>query len=108
MMGKTDCPHLPGSLTHLGTDRPLRDVMRTLYEAALAVHFDGRWFEAYVNAPAAAADRVLLRYNNEHDPRAGWERTQMHPAALTRALRQRDWQLVAATHVPTVEASHAE
>lgn len=86
-MCETDRLHLSGSLTRGGTARPPRDVMRT---------------------PAAAADRLLLRYNNKHDHGAGWEATQMHPAALIRELRQRDWLIVDRTHVPTAEASYAE
>lgn len=105
-MGKTDRPHLPGSLTHSGTDRPPHDVIQTLYESAMAVYFDGGWFEAYVSAPVA--DRFTLRYNNEHDHGADWERTQIHPAALKRELRERDWQLVAAIQVPRTETSHAD
>jgi hypothetical protein len=103
-----DRPHLPGLLTHCSTDRPPRDVMQTLYETSLAVSFDGGWFEAYVTAPAPAADRFTLRYNNEHDYEAGWERTEIHPAALKRELRERDWQLVADLQVPKVEAAHDE
>jgi hypothetical protein len=107
-MCESDRPHLSGSLTRGGTARSPRDVMRTLYEAAMAIYFDEPWFEAYVSAPAAAADRFVLRYNNANDPSTGWARTQMHPAVLTRALRQRDWQLVADTTVPPVEAPNAE
>jgi hypothetical protein len=107
-MRETDRPHLPESLTRPGIDDSPSRVMRTLYEATLAVYFDGGWFEAYVSAPTAAADQFTLWYNNAHDYKVGWERTEIHPAALERELRERDWQLVADTHVPETEANHGE
>jgi hypothetical protein len=81
---------------------PPHDVIRLLQEASVAVYFECSGFDAYVTAPAAAIDGFTVRYTDECEPTAGWEQTNIHPAAFERELHQRDWQFVAATRVPEV------